>query len=78
MTDDLEIDWVQCPDVERIAGKVSGAWLVKGTRLPVWAILENADDHTPEEIATEIFEGVTPDTVRRIVAFARQHAPHPA
>jgi uncharacterized protein (DUF433 family) len=64
------MDWSQCPDVERIPGKVSGAWLVKGTRLPVWAILENADDHTPEEIANEIFEGVTPETVRRIIIFA--------
>ena len=72
------IDWSQCPDVERIPGKVSGAWLVKHTRLPVYAILENAKDHTPEEIATEIFEGVTAETVRRIVNFAAQHAPHPA
>lgn len=48
---------------------------MKGTRLPVWAILDNADDHTPEEIATEIFEGVTPEAVRRIVHYARQHAP---
>jgi len=72
------IDWSECPDVERIRGKVSGAWLVKGTRLPVRAILENADDHTPEEIAAEIFEGVTPETIRRIVAFAHRHAPSPA
>ena len=72
------IDWSLCPDVERIPGKVSGAWLVKGTRLPVWAILENAEDHTPEEIASEIFEGVSADTVRRIVTFAHLHEPSPA
>jgi uncharacterized protein (DUF433 family) len=72
------IDWALSPDAERIPGKVSGAWLVKGTRLPVSAILEHADDYTPEEIAAEIFEGVTPDTVLRIIDFARQHAPHPA
>ena len=70
-----DIDWSKCEDVERIPGKVSGSWLVKDTRLPVWAILENADDHTPEEIANDIFEGVTPETVRRIIAFARLHAP---
>jgi uncharacterized protein (DUF433 family) len=70
-----EIDWSKCEDVELIPGKVSGSWLVKGTRLPVWAILENADDHTPEEIANDIFEGVTPETVQRIIAFARTHAP---
>src|SRR5580658_7581265 len=57
---DMEaIDWSKCEGVERIPGKVSGSWLVKDTRLPVWAILANADDHTPEEIANEIFEGVT-------------------
>jgi uncharacterized protein (DUF433 family) len=48
---------------------------VKDTRLPVWAILENADDHTPEEIANDVLEGVAPETVRRITIFARLHAP---
>jgi uncharacterized protein (DUF433 family) len=73
-----DIDWSKCDDVERIPGKVSGDWLVKGTRLPIWAILENADDHTPEEIASDIFEGVTASTVHRIIDFARRHATHPA
>jgi hypothetical protein len=48
---------------------------VKITQPPVWASLENADDHTPEEIANELFEGVPPETIRRIIAFARAHAP---
>lgn len=73
-----EADWKNCPDVERIPGKVSGKWLVKGTRLPVDAILIHADEYTPEEIATELFQGITSETARRIIAFARQHAPHPA
>ena len=72
-----KVDWANCSDVERIPGKVSGAWLVKGTRLPVDAILIHADEYSPEEIATQIFQGVTPDTVRRVIAFARHHAPHP-
>ena len=29
------LDWSKCVAVERIAGKVSGAWLFKGTRVPV-------------------------------------------
>lgn len=70
-----DIDLSKCEDVERIPGKVSCSWLVKETRLPVWAILENAGDHTPEEIANDIFEGVTQETVRRIITFARLHAP---
>ena len=72
------IDWSECPDVERIPGKVSGAWLIKGTRLPVDAILANADDYTPDEIATKIFEGITPEIAHRIILFARQHATSPA
>jgi uncharacterized protein (DUF433 family) len=71
------MDWSQCPDAERIPGKVSGQWLVKGTRIPVQAVLDNADDFTPEEIAGEIYEGLAVDRARRIIAFARQHAPHP-
>ena len=70
------MDWKDCPDVERIPGKVSGAWLVKGTRLPVWAILENAEDLTPEEIVAEVYPSLSLDTVRRVIAFAKGvHAP---
>ena len=72
------MDWSHCPDVERIPGKVSGAWLVKGTRLPVEAILLHADEYAPEEIAADLFQGITPEIVRRILAFAEAHASSPA
>jgi uncharacterized protein (DUF433 family) len=72
------MDWSKCDDVERIPDKVSGMWLVKGTRLPVDAILIHADEYSPEEIASEIFEGITPEVAHRIIAFARQHATSPA
>jgi uncharacterized protein (DUF433 family) len=71
------MDWSDCAEVERIPGKVSGTWLIKGTRLPVESILIHADEFSPEVIATGIFEGVTPEIVRRVIAFARQHAPTP-
>ena len=29
------LDWSQCPAVESIPGKVSGAWVFKDTRMPV-------------------------------------------
>ena len=67
------VDWSRCPDVERSPERVSGAWVVRGTRVPADAIVENAEDgFTPEEIATEIFQGVPLDTARRVIAFARQ------
>ncbi len=37
------IDWSDCPLIEVIPGKVSGAPLLKNTRLPVDAITENYD-----------------------------------
>jgi uncharacterized protein (DUF433 family) len=77
-TPEVPMDWSKCEDVEIIPGKVSGALLVKGTRIPVQAVLDNADDFTPEEMASEIYEGLPVDRARRIIAFARQHSPHPA
>ena len=35
------IDWEKCPAVERVPGKVSGNWVFKGTRLPVYTLFEN-------------------------------------
>jgi len=71
-----QIDWTNCPDVESIPGKCSGAWCVKGTRIMVQGIIDNADDFTAEQIASEIFEGITADQVLRILAFAaRQSTP---
>ena len=35
------LDWSQCPAVESVPGKMSGAWVLRGTRMPVAAIFEN-------------------------------------
>ena len=31
----MALDWSQCPAVESVPGKVSGAWMLRGTRMPV-------------------------------------------
>ena len=75
------IDWSNCPDVERIPGKVSGAWLVVGTRIPAAAVIDNADDgYTAEEIVAEIYPSLPLDRARRIIAYAanRAYAQRPA
>ena len=70
------MDWSKCVDVERLPGKVSGAWVVKGTRVPVQAVIDNAEDgYTPEEIVGEIFEGLTLERVRSVIRFAQIHGP---
>jgi uncharacterized protein (DUF433 family) len=69
------IDWNDCPDVERIPGKVSGQWIVVGTLILADGVVENAEDGlTPEFIAEEIFPGLGADRARRIIEYARQPA----
>ena len=38
------LDWSQCPAVESIPGKRSGAWVFKNTRMPVSTVFENLQD----------------------------------
>jgi uncharacterized protein (DUF433 family) len=38
------LDWTQCAVVERVPGKVSGAWVFKATRVPVRELFENLKD----------------------------------
>ena len=45
----------------------------------IQAVIDNADDgYTAEEIAADIYESLPVERARRIIAYARQHAPHPA
>ncbi len=37
------LDWSQCPAVESIPGKRSGAWVFKNTRMPVATVFENLE-----------------------------------
>jgi len=47
------LDWSDCPLVEVIPGKVSGAPLLKNTRLPVDAITGNYDAFLDEGLSPE-------------------------
>ena len=44
------LDWSQCAAVESVPGKVSGAWVFKGTRLPVATVIENLEDLSIDEV----------------------------
>ena len=37
------LDWTTCSAVERHPGKVSGAWIFRGTRVPVSALFSNIE-----------------------------------
>ena len=63
------LDWSQCPDVESIPGKVSGAWVFKGTRTPVAVVFENLEDGLTIDEVLEQFP-VTREQVKAVLKFA--------
>ncbi len=66
------LDWGQCPAVERVSGKVSGAWLFKGTRVPVRALFENLEDGARVDDFLGWFPGVTRQQVELVLRHAEQ------
>jgi uncharacterized protein (DUF433 family) len=65
------LDWSQCPAVESIPGKVSGAWVFKNTRMPVATVFENLEAGlTVEEVMEEF--AVTREHINAILHFAAQ------
>lgn len=52
------LDWSQCPAVESIPGKMSGAWALKGTRMPVSAIFENLEAGANIDEIMDWFDGL--------------------
>ena len=37
------LDWSQCPAVESVPGKVSGAWVFRDTRMPVSVVFDDLE-----------------------------------
>ena len=64
------LDWAQCPAVESIPGKVGGAWVFRGTRLPVATVIENLEDLGVEEVMEQF--DVSREQIRAILDFVAQ------
>jgi uncharacterized protein (DUF433 family) len=72
------IDWSTCSAVERYPDRVSGAWVFRGTRVPVSALFENLDDGVPLTQFVQWFPGVSLDQVRAVLQHAARSALAPA
>lgn len=64
------LDWSSCPAVERDPQRVSGAWVFRGTRVPVSALFENLEAGVEITQFVEWFPGVTIEQVRAVLAHA--------
>jgi uncharacterized protein (DUF433 family) len=71
------LDWSQCPAVESIPGKVSGAWVFRGTRLPVSVIFENLEAGASIQEIAEWFD-VRPEQIKEVLEFALRSLDVPA
>ena len=72
------IDWSTCSATERDPERLSGAWVFRGTRVPVAALFENLEDGAPVAQFVEWFPGVTLDQVRAVLDHAARSALAPA
>jgi uncharacterized protein (DUF433 family) len=64
------LHWSQCPAVESIPGTVSGAWVFRGTRLPVATVIENLEDLSIEEVMEQF--DVTREQITAVLDFVAQ------
>ena len=71
------IDWSQCDAVESVPGKVSGAWVLTGTRMPASAIFENLEAGANIDEIMEWFAGLDRSQVEAVIGFAARSLDKP-
>ena len=75
------MDWSSCPEVESVNDRMSGAWVIKGTRVLADAIVENAaEGFTADQISKELYPTVSVAAVLCVLMFAsaKPYAINPA
>ena len=61
------IDWSSCKSVTHDPERVSGAWVFKGTRVPVMALFENLEEGASISDFIEWFPGVSEEQIRDVM-----------
>ena len=64
------LEWSSCPAVERNPDKLSGAWVFKGSRVPVKALFENIEDGASVEDFLAWFPGVSKAQIDAVLEHA--------
>jgi uncharacterized protein (DUF433 family) len=74
----MPLDWSTCPAVESVPGKLGGAWVFRGTRIPVSAVFENLEDGITIDDIVQMFDGLTREQVVTVLDFAAHSLEAPA
>ena len=64
------LDWSQCNAVERRADVQSGAWVFRGTRIPVASLFQNLEDGARVDDYLEWFPGVSREQIEAVLEYA--------
>ncbi len=67
------IDWSRCPMLESKPDLQGGAWVFRGTRVPVTAILNNLGEMSLGELSEE-FPSVNRDQIASVLDFIARSA----
>jgi uncharacterized protein (DUF433 family) len=70
MASGSDLGWALCSAVEQDPDRLSGAWVFRGTRVPVAALFENLEDGVSLGEFIELFPGVTLEQARRVMDHA--------
>jgi len=70
MRSQADLGWAGCAAVERDPLRVSGAWVFRGTRIPVAALFENLEDGVSLAEFVEIFPCATQEQARLVLEHA--------
>ena len=63
------LDWSQCPAVESVPGRLSGAWVFRDTRMPVSAVFENLEAGATIDEIIEQFD-ISREQINAVLEFA--------
>lgn len=70
-------DWTNCKAVDRHPQRVSGAWLFRGTRVPVSALFTNIESGATVDEFIEWFPGVSREQVNLVLEHAARSLAEP-
>lgn len=71
------LDWSECPAVESVPERMSGAWVFRGTRMPVATVFENLEAGATIDEILEWFD-VSREQVNAVLDFAARSLEAPA
>lgn len=66
------MDWSTCKALERDPARLSGAWVFKGSRVPVRTLFENLEAGASVDDFVVWFQGVSKDQVLQVLQHAEQ------